>query len=259
MRKIILGLIVVASFGVASCSSEPKEVKSPCVGIEGSPCERHRPVNNVVQAARRVPRLSTKPINNVVKAYKSKSLLSLIAAVVFAVIYYYPQFQSVGHVKYSDDKTIVGEAIAHDGDTIKMGEETVRLEYIDAPELKQTCKLQSENWDCGTAAKEKLHELITGKEVTCHKEGRDKYGRFPGRCFIGEVDVNRWMVANGWAVAYVETSKKYFPDEVIAKSKKLGIWQSKFTRPELWRKEKRNQSFRYIIQIGTNLFKTWWR
>lgn len=49
MRRIILSLLVFAAIiGVSACSSKPEELESPCVGIEGSPCEKRKPLNNVV-------------------------------------------------------------------------------------------------------------------------------------------------------------------------------------------------------------------
>ncbi|MEQ1705792.1 MAG: hypothetical protein ABL867_07475 [Rickettsiales bacterium] len=43
MPKILLAAIVL--IGLSSCSHPRPDLKSPCVGAEGSPCER-RPVNN---------------------------------------------------------------------------------------------------------------------------------------------------------------------------------------------------------------------
>lgn len=34
----ILFLAILFSLGVSACSSPPKELKSPCVGLESSPC-----------------------------------------------------------------------------------------------------------------------------------------------------------------------------------------------------------------------------
>lgn len=43
MSKLLLAAIVLMS--VSSCSNPRPDLKSPCVGAEGSPCER-RTVNN---------------------------------------------------------------------------------------------------------------------------------------------------------------------------------------------------------------------
>jgi hypothetical protein len=44
MKNIILIVAVLAS--LSACSRPKPDLKSPCVGAEGSPCER-RPVNNL--------------------------------------------------------------------------------------------------------------------------------------------------------------------------------------------------------------------
>lgn len=44
MKKLSLLMFLFVVL-MAGCTKEPREVKSPCVGIEGSPCER-RSVNN---------------------------------------------------------------------------------------------------------------------------------------------------------------------------------------------------------------------
>ncbi len=40
---LILFLVVILSF-VQACTTKPRELKSPCVGSEGSPCDK-RPAN----------------------------------------------------------------------------------------------------------------------------------------------------------------------------------------------------------------------
>ena len=64
----------------------------------------------------------------------------------------------------------------------------------------------------------------------------DKYKRYIGVCFLGDVDLNKWMVRNGYAVAYRRYSKDYIQDENFAKENKLGIWSGDFMFPEMWRK-----------------------
>ena len=48
--------------------------------------------------------------------------------------------------------------------------------------------------------------------------------------------INKWLVKNGYAIAYKKYSKKYVPDEQYAKENKLGIWRGSFTEPEKWRR-----------------------
>ena len=37
---------------------------------------------------------------------------------------------------------------------------------------------------------------------------KDKYGRILGTCFLGTLELNKWMVVTGNAVAYKRYSKK---------------------------------------------------
>lgn len=49
MRKFLIAILVLGSItGISACTSETPELKSPCVGIDGSPCDRRNPKDNVV-------------------------------------------------------------------------------------------------------------------------------------------------------------------------------------------------------------------
>ena len=66
--------------------------------------------------------------------------------------------------------------------------------------------------------------------------GKDRYKRYLAKCFKNRINLNRWMVRNGHAVAYKRYSKEYVSDEDFAKENKLGLWRGKFLNPEKWRK-----------------------
>ena len=135
-----------------------------------------------------------------------------------------------------------------DGDTVHISKYKIRLEGIDAPEMKQQCKkvffkISSiigftfyKDYYCGVASKKKLVEKIDRSKIKCIYSSKDKYKRFLATCFKDQINLNKWMVRNGYAIAYRRYSKKYIPDEDFAKQNKLGLWQGKFTNPEKWRK-----------------------
>lgn len=81
-----------------------------------------------------------------------------------------------------------------------------------------------------------LIKKIGGREVSCESTGKDRYKRYLGICFVGDTDLNGWMVETGWAMAYRRYSKKYIPQEENAKQNKLGIWSGEFVPPWDWRK-----------------------
>ena len=140
---------------------------------------------------------------------------------------------------------IIGFPKIVDGDSIHIKSYKIRLEGIDAPEMKQKCKkpyLQmmfftfQKEYNCGQVSKKKLLKKIGNKPVKCILLGKDRYKRYLAKCFKGTINLNRWMVRNGYAIAYRKYSKLYAPDENFAKEEKLGLWSGTFIKPEKWRK-----------------------
>tara|TARA_X000000368_G_scaffold316464_1_gene253835 strand:- start:137 stop:604 length:468 start_codon:yes stop_codon:yes gene_type:complete len=130
-----------------------------------------------------------------------------------------------------------GVPIITDGDTIKIINKRIRLHGIDTPEKKQICIKNTKEYSCGKEATDALAKKINGRRVLCKVQDRlDRYKRYIGVCFVGEINLNKWMVRNGYAVAYKRYSKDYIEDENYAKKNKLGLWAGNFIYPEKWRK-----------------------
>ena len=124
-----------------------------------------------------------------------------------------------------------------DGDTIKILNKRIRFHGIDAPEKNQICIKNSKKYRCGQEATNALIKKINRKTVVCKvQEKLDRYKRYVGVCFLGDINLNKWMVRNGYAVAYRRYSKDYIQDENYAKKNKIGLWSGNFTHPEKWRK-----------------------
>ena len=127
-----------------------------------------------------------------------------------------------------------------DADTIEISGKKIRLSGIDAPELNQSCKDSSgQVYKCGKEAKKKLSDLVKsmlGYPIKCNFTGKDIYGRLIGECRVKNININSWLVRNGWAVAYRRYSEKYLADEGFAQSNALGVWQGSFIKPWRWRK-----------------------
>jgi endonuclease YncB( thermonuclease family) len=128
-----------------------------------------------------------------------------------------------------------GTARAKDGDSLVVGSREVRLFGIDAPEFDQTCKRAGTNWQCGTEAAQKLAALVTGREVRCVSSGVDQYGRTLATCTVGLTDINRTMVATGFAVAFRRYSTDYVSAEESAKVNRRGLWSGEFQMPQAFR------------------------
>jgi len=94
----------------------------------------------------------------------------------------------------------------------------VRLAEIDAPERKQPY---------GAEAKQALSELVLEKQVVLHVQEVDRYGRTLARAYVGGVDVNYTLVAEGAAWAYTKQLKDHrLKDaETLARNMGKGLWQ----------------------------------
>ena len=140
---------------------------------------------------------------------------------------------------FANSKTIFGKARIIDGDTIHIKSNKIRLHGIDAPETKQTCKIDNQNWYCGKQSTKELKNLINNQKVECNVNDVDRYNRYVAICFVNEININQWMVKNGWAIAYRYYSEDYVLEEKYANDKKLGIWKSEFIEPYAYRKKQK--------------------
>jgi endonuclease YncB( thermonuclease family) len=136
----------------------------------------------------------------------------------------------------SSAQTIAGQASVIDGDTIEIHGTRIRLFGIDAPEGGQTCMAQGKAFACGRRAAFALADKIGRQVVECQPKDRDRYGRVVAVCRVGGEDVNGWMVAQGWALAYRRYSLDYVSQEQRAQSSKAGMWQGQFQPPWDWRR-----------------------
>lgn len=138
----------------------------------------------------------------------------LIKYIVIFISGLYAAFVSNGH------QTVV------DGDTIRIGRETVRLNGIDAPELKQTCLCKGQKVKCGIQAKKALYDFIGSDTVVCETKERDFYRRWLGECFIQsdgkKISLNEMMIKNGLAMA--KYTDRFLASEDEAVKNRRGFW-----------------------------------
>jgi endonuclease YncB( thermonuclease family) len=135
-----------------------------------------------------------------------------------------------------DWSALAPEVRVVDGETLRLGDRTLRLAQVDAPERGQGCgDAAGAAFDCGAAAAEALSRLINGRSVVCLVSGRDRFGRGLGVCRAGAVDLNAGLVGAGWALAAGEDAELR-ASEAEARRAARGLWAAGFTRPEEWRR-----------------------
>ncbi|MGE3141789.1 MAG: thermonuclease family protein [Hyphomonadaceae bacterium] len=130
------------------------------------------------------------------------------------------------------------------GDTLWIGQASVRLRGIDAPEMGQVCRLGTQKQDCGAAAQRHLQDIVAGALVTCFAERQnrrsdDAYSRPLVTCRAarrGEqtFDIAQRMVADGYAVEYQGRPGDYETDVRHAMADNVGLLPSCTLRPDVW-------------------------
>ncbi len=135
-----------------------------------------------------------------------------------------------------------------DGDSLTIGSgkdlRTIRLQEIDAPEYRQTCRdARGVSWACGKDARSALQSIVKAGGLRCKVAATDSYHRIIGTCAVpGVDDIGREMVRRGMAVSGAETTTSRFNDggpylreEAEAAREKRGLWRGQFDRPADWR------------------------
>jgi micrococcal nuclease len=107
----------------------------------------------------------------------------------------------------------------YDGDTIRVkiivdGEiqqYRVRMYGYDSPEMKPRLNVPDRAIQIKAAhvAKAALEQLIQQKDqlIQLHCGVFDKYGRILGNVFVGDLDINEWMITNGHGIPYFGGTK----------------------------------------------------
>ena len=78
-----------------------------------------------------------------------------------------------------------------DADTIVVDGTPVRLNGVDAPELKTRSGKDAKRW---------MVNYLRGKEVTCDLNGEKTYDRWVGVCYVDGVDIGAAVIAAGHAL-----------------------------------------------------------
>lgn len=134
-------------------------------------------------------------------------------------------------------QSLTGVASVTDGDSLEIRGTRIRLHGIDAPESGQRCiRPSGQKWRCGQQAALALSDQIGRRNVSCVSRDTDRYGRLIAVCRQDGIDLNAWMVQEGWAVAYRQYSRDYEGQETEARSAERNIWSGTFVMPWDWRR-----------------------
>ena len=143
-----------------------------------------------------------------------------------------------------DEDVLVGRVVSvTDGDTFKAKIQgavlSFRMSDIDAPEKKQPY---------GQESRAMLKAALDGKEVVMlHVDNDTTYGRLVVQVWIGNLHVNRELVAQGgaWFNAEYAHDNCLFEIENEARDAKRGLWKlppEKRVEPWVWRKARHDSA-----------------
>jgi len=117
---------------------------------------------------------------------------------------------------------LVGSVVGiTDGDTLTLlvgrSQYKIRLTEIDTPERGQA-------W--GTRATQALSEKVFRQQVAVATTEQDRYGRWIGKVWLGQRDINRELVREGHAWVYRDylEDRSLLNDEQAARDARLGLW-----------------------------------
>jgi len=129
-----------------------------------------------------------------------------------------------------------------DGDTIKVlhnnKQVKIRLHGIDTPEKAQAF---------GKKAKQFTAKMVAGKKVAVQETDKDKYGRTVAVITVNGKNLNKSLVASGFAWVYRKYCKQSYCNawlrlEANARNKKLGLWHDPHAMaPWDWRHKGENR------------------
>lgn len=137
----------------------------------------------------------------------------------------------------ASQERVSGRAKITDGDSFEIGDRSIRLFGVDAPEGRQPCTRDGKEWACGEEAARRLRSLTGSGDIVCTRRDTDDYGRLVAQCSRGGVDLAAEMARSGLAVAYRRYSNAYIDEENEARAARRGLWSGEFTSPEQWRRD----------------------
>ncbi|CAO2142665.1 unnamed protein product [Urochloa humidicola] len=120
------------------------------------------------------------------------------------------------------------------GEEILARKYKIRMRGIDAPELQMPNGKESKN---------ELVKLIGGKSVTVHVYGKDKFERYVGDIYCGNVLIQERMLKGGhaWHFEYYDKRPKFAQWQRKARAARRGLWASENPeKPWDWRREQRS-------------------
>jgi len=131
-----------------------------------------------------------------VRQAKSWSGLALALAILAAGI----AWKEYGHL-LKPAEAVTSAVSVYDGDTITIDGERIRILGLDTPEIGRGARCAAEA-RAAEEARDELHRLLRGAEITLRRDGTDRYGRTLAYVYADGRDVAGVLIGTGLARPY---------------------------------------------------------
>ena len=121
---------------------------------------------------------------------------------------------------------------------LRVGDQLISLYGVSLPAPSQVCEDDDIPWPCGAIAWQALDQHLLNGKLDCVYVpllGSSGGITLTAECWVGERNLNRWLVESGWALTVSDTESVYHADERLAQRNNLGLWRGGFIPPDTWR------------------------
>lgn len=135
-------------------------------------------------------------------------LFALMAAVLFGLLVV-PNITPESWWAKSAERITGKVSYVHDGDTLRIGRQRIRIHGIDSPELSTPQGLKARDWAV---------RAWEGKHAVCTPLGKS-YNRIVARCQINSKDIGLQIIQSGHACEWRKYSKGFYRQRETCESK----------------------------------------
>jgi len=131
-------------------------------------------------------------------------------------------------------------------------EEAAFIEAAVARLIPVCLDFKGAQWTCGIEARDRLKVYVTGSEISCVDKATDRYNRILAICSLAGEDLNRWLVREGLALAYIQYSRLCVDSETEARHALRGLWSGAFIAPWDWRHRNKQTVILGALSVPVN-------
>lgn len=116
----------------------------------------------------------------------------------------------------------------------------IRLESVDACQIRQKATLDGVEWPCGVVAAAWLVSQTLARDVECCPTRSLRGGGYVAQCYVEAQDIGAAGLRDGMYIVSVPAGEqappRYNEIERSANGTGVGIWSSEFVMPNEWRR-----------------------